>query len=353
MKKALILILMLILVGCTNSKEEFVIPIPEPPQTFEFTNNIVKWDKVKYAIYYHITINEITYKTLNNYLDVSNLADGNYQCVILAENKDGIMGAASVAFYFKKQSIFPIPSNLIIQDEILSWENLQDALKYKVMINDSEYEVVTNQYDLTNLPLNNTYNIKVKAVYEYQASVYSDVLIYHNYSDIHDTFQLTFNKNTITDLEINFSDLNLNEIKFLNINDEYVVQDNIVTLKNTYLQTLDYGNNTLNAYTNKGIVLLEVTIIDDREPYLLSSSSIIYNGDDIIIEFEVYNALLQDLSGNSITTNDFQKTKNAITINHQYIDMKFKEEGRETLILSYTISSELLEISGWIFIKKK
>ncbi len=85
------------------------------------------------------------------------------------------IGVITVGDYVQNVSSNPaIVSNILkldtterfyIQNNILHWSEVNNATGYVVMLNDQEYSVSTNQFDLTTLGLDKgTYSVKVKAV---------------------------------------------------------------------------------------------------------------------------------------------------------------------------------------------
>lgn len=75
----------------------------------------------------------------------------------------------------KDEGVLTAPTDLKIENEILSWKNVDDAMGYIVKINDEEYETNTNELDLFTITHDYvTYNVKVMALGNFEDSFDSD-----------------------------------------------------------------------------------------------------------------------------------------------------------------------------------
>ena len=71
------------------------------------------------------------------------------------------------------------PENLKITNDILSWDEILEADKYYVVVEEDEYETLTNEYNLKNLELSEgSYNISVKVVIRNRESDLSESITY-------------------------------------------------------------------------------------------------------------------------------------------------------------------------------
>lgn len=87
----------------------------------------------------------------------------------------------SFAFVGCETKLLPAPSNLVIEDGILTWKKVDNASGYLVSVNGEEYQVSSSFLELT-LQNNKDYEIKVKAKGDgkYKDSEFSEVLNYSN-----------------------------------------------------------------------------------------------------------------------------------------------------------------------------
>ncbi len=247
-----------------------------------------------------------------------------------------------------------IPTQLQVNQGVVTFDAVENADKYVIEINGMEYEVTETSYTITEV---GTYQVRVKAISEaFPDSFYTDKITFtitreldslrYNYS-IHSTFDL-FLMTLSTPMEItSVSDGNAT------LDDTtYTMTDLSIFFNSDYLQTLLVGEHTFTFILNYGSFEVTINILDTTRPYMISQSQIYTALDqDVIVMFELFGGEVRSLSGNNITVEDYMIDGSSVTINHTFIQNAFTEDpSRETLIIGYTLERGLDMVVGYIFI---
>ena len=171
MKKGLIIILLFmlfVLVGCDTHKEGLVVPTG-----LRVEYDILYWNEVDYASKYRVKIGDYEYSTVDTYYSLE-VGVGEYMLSVKAVG-DGVLYESSdwseeFAYTKTNSNDNPIiegtaltqPVNLKVVDEVLSWDGVTNATKYKVRVNDNEYDVnqLTYVLDLEE----GQYDLSIKAI---------------------------------------------------------------------------------------------------------------------------------------------------------------------------------------------
>lgn len=148
------------------------------------------------------------------------------------------------------------PKNLRIEDDVLSWDKVDNASKYVILIDEDEYSSKANNFDLSFLEAG-TYEIKVKATAKgFNDSQYSDKIIYNKESIIDiDNKPHIISDNIINynnqDITINFelyggfiSSISNELIK----DQDYIIENDKLIIKKEFINKVDNETITI-AYT--------------------------------------------------------------------------------------------------------
>lgn len=121
------------------------------------------------------------------------------------------------------------------QNNLICWNKIDNAIGYIVKVNEEEFSVTNNSYDLTISNSPKTYSIYVKALGDnnnFKSSVYSDELLlnsqylttpYISYVSGDTTFRVSEDRNSgVIDVSIN---KNTDYLKFFVNDNEYIVED--------------------------------------------------------------------------------------------------------------------------------
>jgi hypothetical protein len=136
----------------------------------EINNGIVSWEAVENADNYKVFINtDVKETTETSYnLNDENLAVGTYTIYVVAAAESSLsMPSNSVSFEVTdggENNDLSTPSNVVITDDMITWDAVADATGYTVMIGTESYTTSTNSYDLSSLGLSpGEYSVTVKA----------------------------------------------------------------------------------------------------------------------------------------------------------------------------------------------
>lgn len=355
MKKILFIIVLIFLGGCQGNKTL------DRPINLRLEEDVVLWDAVEDAEAYVIYINYQAFLIETTQYDFSQYENGTYKVNIKAiadGYKDSFLSDEIVVVINR---VYPIPQNITIEDGMISWDVIDQAIHYVISISGESLIVNATSFDLKVLPENMVYEIRVKAIYpNNKESLFSSVIRFHTYLNFVDVYEEVFLKSSEDDIELDLSDYLL---QILKIKDEtnteidtnaYVVEENIIKIKNEYLQDLPYGEAMLFVETTLGDVLFQIQIGDDRKPKLLSSNLITFEECvDIELDFELYNGRIVSVFGNDITEDDYMIVDNRIMIANAFVGHKFNTEPQRTrLILGYYLEANDHMVVSYIFIDR-
>lgn len=358
MKRIIFLLLMILLVGCSNEEVNRL----STPKNVRLEEYNLKWDEVKDAINYQVMINDVEYIVTETFLDVRLIEDGEYTVKVKAMNPNFKESLYSILFNFTFSENIRIPTNVRIEDDILKWNKETDALEYVIIINSDRFNTSDNVYNLKDLSLNNFYEISIIAKYRNSDSAKSKPIIFHTFKEIYlETDVINYDKGTGFDLTIEVED-DITIHKLVTTEEEikdFTYDTGTLVIKNTALNEIDYGLNQFIAYTNKGLIDIKIDLFDNRTPYILSNQTVEYiEGKDLIFEFELFSSEIGEVSGNGIKESDYIISDNKIIIRHQYLTNKFNEEDKNNLVLGYyittydNITKNDKVVIGYLFINK-
>ena len=349
MKKLFVCLIFLLLLSACSAEQSL-----NTPTNLRVEDRTLYWDEVENATGYYVLINEkIFTSSTNSYYF---LEDGTYKVKICAKAEGYKNSLYSELFTFTLE--YQSPTNIVITNNLISWDELSDIKYYVISIDNITYQTVDNSYPLLFLEEDRIFCIKVKAVYlNNQESKYSNIINHSTYYDVIASEKFFFNKNTNDLVEVDFSEhsFEIDNIKDANnkIVDEIVLTDNKILFSNSYLKSLDYGLNVFSVITTEGKGVLEIVIYDDRRPLMISSNSLVFDGNDVMLEFEVYDGSIVSIFGNDISEDDYVVDGNLLIISSAFIQGKFEENfDRKNLILGYHLSANTNEVIGYIFISR-
>jgi len=187
------------------------------PSNVDVTQDTLTWDAVDDATSYTVMIGSESYTANTNTFDLSSLglAVGEYSITVKANNASESSNASvAVSYEVTEVSLtLDAPTNLAINEDVLSWDAVDDALGYIVYIDGDDYAVSTNSFDLSTLLLPvDDYVIEVSATAGSVASDLSTEITYEvvalgNSDDVYAAVLLVVNPNYLPDMnEDDFED---------------------------------------------------------------------------------------------------------------------------------------------------
>jgi hypothetical protein len=169
---------------------------------------------------------------------------------------------------------------------------------------------------------------------------------------------LSYDKVTEADLHVDFTETDFTVVAILTVSGTPLfegdgeVTDTGIVLYVSFLEAHQVGKHYYLLETTNGIMELWLDIVDTRKPELIGSNTITYEaGVDLVLTFELYEGSIYGASGNGITQNDYQVMENVVTIDIDFIEMKFIETPeRQALIVSVTLLYPEGVIAAYIYI---
>jgi hypothetical protein len=345
MKKIFALFLLFLLAGC-QTKQAFPAPV-----NLRIENEVLLWDAEGAALFY-LKLNGIIHTLEVSSFALETLEAGEYECQVMAAKTGYYNSAYSEVFSFLWTDK-AIPLNLRIDEGNLQWDECANATGYLVLAGDEEYQVNTNSFDLSILSPNRTYYLRVRAIYPHQVSASTETIVYHAFP-FYQEYELYYNKNNDTDFSYDFSaeDFLLQSLLTADLEElageVYQIEQNQLTIKREYL---NYGQYIFVGLTSKGKIIINLVVGDDRLPEQVEAE-LVFDGEDLEIVFLLYDYEIIKVEGNEITRADYQISGNRIIINQDYLNRKFAEAGRNTLILACQFSADQKHHLDYLFITK-
>lgn len=346
-------------------------PIYSPPLSFTLTkpelaapaniridNGVIRWDQVDGATEYLVRINGKNYTTATNSFPITGYDEGEYFTVITAF-ASGYKAAAGI-FQFTIVSPPEYPSGIVILNNTLKWSSVADAAGYTVRIDEETFYTSGTEYDLNLLPKNAVYMISVKThLANGSTSEFSPALRYDNFADVIGNYQFTFSKSSQEGISLDFTQFALTSFTIYQGEtvlpaEAYTCPETLLTILPAYLKTLPYGVQTLEVISDIGKIIITITVADDREPTLLSRSTIVYSGDDLVLTFELYDGVFVKLFSAEIADIDCTITGSTVTISGALIAGVFADHPNlDTIIIGYHLRANVHDVLGFIFVNRK
>jgi hypothetical protein len=333
--------LLLTLSGCIEKED----PRLNRPTFIEYKDGYIRFNKIEEAEQYVLLIN----------FDEVVIDDTEYFFITEGEFIVSVKSRATgYKDSFYSQSItftisYQPPSNVYLDGYKLRWTDM-NALSYEVVVTGSTYSNVLNTYSnqLIVNPYLSDLTVKVKAIYPYSESEFTDEYYFPKDESIAEELNFSYSMNSNFDLDI----ININQNRYINsikYNDEDINQNNVylengvLYLKSEYIKLFNEGMHELLLSTSRGNYLIKLNVIDTINPYLVGY---LENYISYIYTFELFNGDILGINGSGITVDDYQINGNKLLIDYDFIYSKFEnDEDLESFSLSYSI-----EIGNDLFI---
>ena len=130
--------------------------------------NILTWSEVNNASSYNIIVNEVITENVSSpfNLDSLELEAGSYQLTLVAVGGEGYLSSEVIVSFVIKDEDAPnldTPTNLVFNEDMLTWDEVNNALSYTIYINSQTFNASTNELDLSTLGLNGEFEVRVRA----------------------------------------------------------------------------------------------------------------------------------------------------------------------------------------------
>ena len=302
-------------------------------------------------------VNNIRHTVETNQFSLYDYPSGTYGIRVRAVVSDTEQSVFSPTLTVVIDREFEHPKNVYVSRSAneLRWSTLSHTTGYKVFVNSIEYETTTNVFDLSFLDENAVYELYVKAVYENGVSQESLSVWHHTYTEVVDTFNITFNKLQGRDVRLPIADDFELEFIFFMQAPTYpnlmIIEDGILSIDFNLLEALEVNTYTYELITSEGLYHLVMNVVAEQKPFLISSNVIEYDEENIVLEYELFGGTFESLSGANITSSDYTFSNSVLTINASFIESLLVENPeRKTVILGYQLKAGEHITIGYIFI---
>ena len=308
---ALLLLSLFLFSGCNLiDPENPEIPgeLIDTPTGVSITNGVVSWNAVTDATEYRVIVGTTSYTTTETSYDlktITGLAVGNHQVSVIAVG-DGTVSLPSQTLTYTVQITAGLgtPVNLAINQDVLSWNAVDEATYYVVSIGRVKYQKTTTTMDLSTVTIpKGSYQITVTAYNETKSSLPSTAL------------ELTLNEDQFSSIYPTM----LSEI-----NEDYepgMTLDDFEDYRYEYTSYLRYEYRTKNMLLgafNAGINEEQlIEIIDYMDENEFDESPI------------AMMAMIKDMKGFDLSTKQLSELVYNLALNETYIE-------------SFTLQSELV-----------
>lgn len=246
------------------------------------------------------------------------------------------------------------PSNVFLQHNIIRYDNVVNATHYVIDVNGEEIEITGTSYYIEAYG-DITVRVKARAK-DYKDSNYSSVLTLKRAFPFED-IRLNYSIHSSKDLHILTLPENISTVGIMSDDIEigmhdFTKIDNNLVFKQSYLNTLDKGVYTYAIDLRSfGSFTLEISITDNELPYLVSNNIQSFSGNDLLLNFELFGGSFVGLSGNGITTDDYEITDSTVKISNGFLSQCAMENPEETaLSITYDFVLDDHYVFGYIFI---
>lgn len=285
------------------------------PKNLSIENHVLKWDKIDKAEKYIVVVDEDEHEAMTNEYDLTTLelSVGSYEIRVKVVI-DGKTSKLSKKTTYVVELILTAPKNVTIEGAIVSWDAVEEASGYIVVVDNDEYEVSTTTFDLASLDLDyGGYDVKVKAVAGAITSEYSNVVTYVYSYEIDDVTKTKLLKENNSTYELNMTEEDFRD-EF-----EYAI----------YLLTVQYVEDYIETATTNNLPVENVYSLFEALTKVLIGQVDLEDFNAIIAYVDELQAL--DLSG---------KLLGEILYSKAIMSSKLDEYRYEDIILSFERSLE-------------
>lgn len=345
------LLLSMLLLGLFGCQQQGTL---DPPTNVRYEEETILWDPVEGATSYNVVLNDTTYAVIQPQLDMTNQINGDYRVRVRANNTL-VSSVYSTTLLFTVDRMYDPPTNLAIEDGVMTWQGSDDAEGYVVMVNEVEYPTSSTMFDLSVLKDNEAHVLTVKAVFALGSSDYSAAIEYWTYVDVIARYPGIYNKNILHDPYIYLDAMyEIEHVAYLDemlANEDFFMEDDILFINYHILEGLALGVHIIELYTPEGIVELTLDVTEHTNPMMVTPNSIRYvEGEDVECLFELFDAAFVRLSGHDIVATDYEFANDVLTIHATYLDVKLSTFEGDTIIFTYQLQVEDGIILGYLFI---
>lgn len=215
----------------------------------------------------------------------------------------------------------------------------------------------TNSFSITSLQVNRAYEIQVRVIVDSEVQYVSQPKTFEYFED-YQTYDQDYNVNDAFDLYL----IGVSELEvyyYRDIDHSALLQNNVNEsgLEFVPKEFLDdfysEGDIEIIAYTNLGLITYTINFQNITKPYIISNNDVIFTGEDLMFIFDYCGGNFHQITGSDISSSDYTLVDNIITINASFIQALFDAEPeRNKVILSYTLETDTDVVIGYVFISR-
>lgn len=151
-------------------KVTFTIEKPSlsnPKLSLDYENNVLSWQNVENATSYEVYINDVLQDLTTSPFDLSSLTDAGEYTLKVVAIADGYKSSEATIKYIVSGDVDPLdaPTNFNLDGFILTWDEVEGAVGYKIIVNGVVKESSNNSFDLSQFDIGNeTVTVTVIAI---------------------------------------------------------------------------------------------------------------------------------------------------------------------------------------------
>ena len=357
MKKLRIVFLLslsLLLFGCNSNTETLKLDKP----TDLIFDGVLRWDEVTNAVSYDVHIDENISEVSDNYFIF--LSEGEFDVYIVAKAPGYIDSEPSDTLRVVVDYEEEIDFQYTLDGNIISWNEVENAVSYNLYINGIKYDLDNNYYDFSNLE-SGVLRVSVQAVYPVGVTNLSDIFnIAHDLIlDEEILFQYSIYSNTDLIVWKKF----LGSLYVMDSEGVFLESDEVInyaedslTILSSFVKlqevTGEDGDPFVFYLINEDKKIpIKIMITEKAKPYIISQSVITTNGNmDVFFQFELFGGEFYSINGAKDDEVLYEINDNVLTIESSFIGDKF--EINNSFILSYVINKDDDSVVGYLYFNK-
>lgn len=155
---------------------------------------------------------------------------------------------------------------------------------------------------------------------------YLNLSLYHNVNVNHDPFIELEDNVVIYKYYVDNQEIDKSKAYY---------EDGFIYFEYGILNDLEVGGRSIVVYSDRGIINVDLNLVDDEIPYIVGDNNITYiSGSDIVVLIETFNEGISSIS----TTGDFSEddysfSGRELVINSEFIEAKILENEERTNII--------------------
>ncbi len=352
LRRLSIVIVLLFLFGCQTTTETTTTTTPklDQPENLVF-DGVVSWDEVNNALSYDVYVNDDVVNVDDNIYVIEE--EGTYSIYVIAKADGYINSEPSLTLDIEIDYENNLVFTINVSDDIVSWNDVEDASGYNLFLNGSKIEVEENSYDLENTDAG-LLRISVQAVYPIGVSNVSQVFNYEY--NLMETAKISFQYSIYSTIDIIvWNDIEPGNIYVQDLDLVFLDKDSMLSYSDTHLNIksdflIEQSVGLTSFYLIHGAykTLVEVTLNEKTEPYIISSTVIRVDGsEDVSLQFELFGGSFYSINGSEGDNVLYEINDNILTIEKEFITEKY--ENYISFILSYAINKDDSTVIGYLF----